>query len=134
MRRPTNRGMDSTARVSEPPPYRPIAFVPVDIACDSTAGGGFPLRSRMPLAPHDSSLSRMFPAAVEAGPDRAFLAERAGDGWRTLTYSAARPIVDRVAAAVLARGLSAERPVMVLSGNSIEHALLMLASYTSRYP
>src|SRR5258708_4641547 len=127
-------GMDSTARVSEPPPYRPIAFGPVDIACDAVSGGGFRLRSRLPLAPHDSSLSRMFRAAVEAAPDRAFLAERAGDGWRTLTYSAARPIVDRIAAAFLERGLSAERPVMVLSGNSIDHALLMLAAYTAGIP
>src|SRR5260221_11298202 len=134
MRRPTNRGMDYPARVSEPPPYRPIAFVPVDIACDSTAGGGFRLRSGMPLAPHDSSLSRMFPAAVEAAPDRAFLAERSGDGWRTLTYAAARPIVDGIAAAFLERGLSAERPAMVLSGNSIDHALLTLAAYTAGIP
>src|SRR5260370_30608855 len=125
--------MDATARVPEPPPYRPIAFAPVDIACDSMAGG-FRLRSRTSLGPHDQSLSRMFRAAVEAGPDRAFLAERSGDGWRTLTYAAARPIVDGIAAAFLERGLSAERPAMVLSGNSIDHALLMLAAYTAGIP
>src|SRR5262249_37830369 len=131
MRRPTNRGMDSVTRVPEPPPYRPIAFAPVDIACDAVPGGGFRLRSRVPLAPHDPSLGLMFRAAVEAHPDRAFLAERAGSGWRTLTYAACRPIVDAIAAAFLERGLSAERPVMVLSGNSIDHALLMLAAYTA---
>src|SRR6267143_4097177 len=76
----------------------------------------------------------MFRAAVEAGPDRAFLAERAGDRWRTLTYASARPIVDGIAAAFLERGLSAERPAMVLSGNSIDHALLMLAAYTAGIP
>jgi feruloyl-CoA synthase len=126
--------MDATARVPEPPPYRPIAFGPVDIACAAVSGGGFRLHSHTPLAPHDQSLSRMFRAAVEAGPDRAFLAERSGDGWRTLTYAAARPIVDGIAAAFLERGLSAERPVMVLSGNSIDHALLMLAAYTAGVP
>jgi feruloyl-CoA synthase len=134
MQRPTNPGMDSTARVSEPPPYRPIAFGPVDIACDGVSGGGFRLCSRTPLAPHDQSLSRMFRAAAEAGPDRVFLAERSTDGWRTLTYAASRPIVDGIAAAFLERGLSAERPVMVLSGNSIDHALLMLAAYTAGIP
>src|SRR5262249_21168348 len=65
---------------------------------------------------------------------RVFLAERAGDHWRTLTYAAARPIVDGIAAAFTERGLSAERPVMVLSGNSIDHALLMLAAYTAGIP
>jgi feruloyl-CoA synthase len=126
--------MDAVARVPEPPPYRPIAFGPVDIACNAVSGGGFHLRSRTPLAPHDQSLSRMFRAAVEIGPDRAFLAERSGDGWRTLTYAACRPIVDGIAAAFLERGLSAERPVVVLSGNSIDHALLTLSAYTAGIP
>jgi feruloyl-CoA synthase len=126
--------MDSSARVSESPPYRPIAFAPVDVACDAVAGGGFRLRSRTPLAPHDPSLGRMFRAAAEAQPGRVFLAERLGDGWRTLTYAASRPIVDAIAAAFLERGLSAERPVMILSGNSIDHALLMLAAYTAGIP
>ena len=76
----------------------------------------------------------MFRAAVEAQPDRVFLAERSSDGWRTLTYAASRPIVDAIAAAYIERGLSAERPVMVLSGNSIDHALLMLAAYTAGIP
>jgi feruloyl-CoA synthase len=126
--------MDAIARGPEPPPYRPIAFAPVDIACDAIPGGGFRLASRTPLGPFDPSLGRMFRAAVESQPDRVFLAERSGDGWRTLTYAASRPIVDAIAAAFLERGLSAERPVMVLSGNSIDHALLMLAAYTAGIP
>src|SRR6266566_8351565 len=134
MRQPTNRGMDGAVRVSEPPPYRPIAFAPVDIACRAVPGGGFRLHSRTALRPHDQSLSRMFRAAVEAQPDRAFLAERSGGGWRTLTYAASRPIVDAIAAACIERGLSAERPVMVLSGNSIDHALIMLGAYTAGVP
>jgi feruloyl-CoA synthase len=123
--------MDSIARMPEPPPCRPIAFAPVDIACDAVPGGGFRLRSRTPLGSHDPSLGRMFRAAVEVQPDRVFLAERSGDGWRTLSYAASRPLVDAIAAAVLERGLPAERPIMVLSGNSIDHALLMLAAYTA---
>src|SRR5499427_5241640 len=134
MRQPTNRGMDSITPHSDPPPFRPIDFAPVDIACDTMPGGGYRLRSRSPLAPHDPSLGRMFRAAVEAQPDRVFLAERTGDGWRTLTYAACRRIVDAIAAAFIERGLSAQRPVMVLSGNSIDHALLMLAAYTAGVP
>jgi feruloyl-CoA synthase len=126
--------MDLLSRMPEPPPCRPIAFSPVDIACDAVDGGGFRLSARMPLGPHDPSLGRMFRAAVEAQPDRVFLAERASDGWRTLTYGACRPIVDGIAAAFIERGLSAERPVMVLSGNDIDHALLMLAAYTAGVP
>ena len=126
--------MNPTAHVPKLAPYRPIDFAPVDIACDAVPGGSYRLRSRAPLAPHARSLGRMFRAAVEAQPDRAFLAERAGDGWRRLTYAACRPIVDAIAAAFIERGLSAQRPAMILSGNSIDHALLMLAAYTAGVP
>jgi feruloyl-CoA synthase len=126
--------MAPVSHLSEPLPRRPIAFAPVDIACDAIDGGGFRLAARTPLAPHDPGLGRLFRLAVEAQPDRVFLAERAGDGWRTLTYAACRPIVDGIAAAFIERGLSAERPVMVLSGNGIDHALLMLAAYTAGVP
>ena len=65
---------------------------------------------------------------------RIFLQERTGDGWRKLTYEQARRTVDALAAALLERGLSAERPVMILSANAIDHALLMLAGYTAGMP
>src|SRR3984893_16146775 len=134
MRRHTHRRRAPIAREPEPAPYRPIDFGPVDIACDPIPDGGYRQRSRIALAPYTPSLGRMFRAAVEARPDRVFLAERAGDNWRTLTYAACRPIVDAIAAAFIERGLSAERPVMVLSGNGVDHALLMLAAYTAGVP
>src|SRR6266481_2249440 len=70
-------------------------------------------------------------AAVERNPAGIFLAERDGATWRKLTYAAARPLVDALATALIERGLSAERPVMILSANSIDHALLTLAGHTA---
>ena len=61
-------------------------------------------------------------------PDRTFLAERASDGaWRTITYFETLSRVRRIAQSLLQRNLSADSPVAILSGNSIEHALLALA-------
>jgi feruloyl-CoA synthase len=115
-------------------PFREIAFAPTEIACVH-AHGGFRLRSRTPLNPYEPNLARLFRAAVEAQPQRVFLAERTGDGgWRRVTYEEARPVVDGLAQSLLDRGLSADRPVMILSGNSIDHALLMLAGYTAGIP
>jgi feruloyl-CoA synthase len=111
-------------------PYRPIAFGAVDIACERTSGALY-LRARTPLAAHDPSLARLFRAAVEAQPARLFLAERDGAGWRGVTYEEARRSVDALAQALIERGLSAERPVMILSGNAIDHALLMLAGFSA---
>src|SRR6266545_4361686 len=103
-------------------PHRPIAFAPAQVT--RTAA----------LDACDPSLARLFRSAVAAQPGRVFLAERAGEAWRKLTYEDARRSVDALAAALLARGLSAERPVMILSANSIDHALLMLAGYTAGVP
>ncbi len=63
-------------------------------------------------------------------PSTTFLAEREGAqrAWRTLTFGEAMPRVARLAQALLDHGLSVERPLMVLSGNSIEHALLACAA------
>src|ERR1700733_745935 len=110
-----NASMNRTERTAPATAaYRPIAFGPVDISCEATPDGGFRLRSRIPLGPHDPNLARMFRAAVEAQPGRAFLAERSGEGWRKLTYEACRPLVDALAAALIERGLSPQRPLMLL--------------------
>ncbi|MGZ8368372.1 MAG: feruloyl-CoA synthase [Rhodoplanes sp.] len=115
-------------------PVRPIDFAPVDLIRTDGPHGAVSLRTRTPLSPHEPSLVRVFRAAVETAPSRVFLAERRGDGWRTITYEEARRDVDAIAAALIERGLSAERPVMILSGNAIDHALLMLASMSAGVP
>src|SRR5215475_6543856 len=118
-----------------PARLRPIAYARPRIVCEPGHSGALLCRSSEPLAPCDPSLARLFRAAVERNPGGLFLAERDGGGaWRKLTYAAARPLVDALAAALLARSLSAERPVMILSANSIDHALLMLAGYTAGIP
>jgi feruloyl-CoA synthase len=115
-------------------PIRPLALAPARVEREQRADGSVRLRAADPLGAYEPSLARLFRAAVDTAPDRLFLAERAGDVWRSLTYAQARATVDAIAAALVERGLSAERPVMILSGNSIDHALLMLAGYTAGVP
>ena len=68
-------------------------------------------------------------------PDGLFLAERDADAaWREVTYEEARRLVDALAQGFIDRGLSADRPVMILSANSIDHALLTLAGHTAGIP
>jgi feruloyl-CoA synthase len=64
--------------------------------------------------------------AAEA-PDRTFLAERYGAGWREVSYADALEQVRGIAASLLARGLTADTPVIVISGNGVDHGLLALA-------
>jgi feruloyl-CoA synthase len=61
-----------------------------------------------------------------ATPDATFLAEPVDGGWRRLSYRAAMEGARAIGQALLDRGLSSERPVLILSGNGIDHALLTL--------
>ena len=109
------------------PPFKAVKFAPVAVDRADHADGSILLRSRAKLPDYDPSLAFLFRRAVEKAPAQIYLAERAGDGWREVTYEEARKIVDAVASALLERGLSAERPVVILSGNGIDHGLLTLA-------
>jgi feruloyl-CoA synthase len=113
-------------------PFADIAFARPRVSREERSGGTMLVRSIVPLGEYEPSLAQLFRSAVEAQASRTFLAERDETGaWRSLSYGQARRIVDAVAQALIERGLCAERPVMILSGNSVEHALLMLAGYTA---
>jgi feruloyl-CoA synthase len=60
-------------------------------------------------------------------PNRVFLARRTELGWLEVTYADALSAARRIGQALLDRGLCRNRPVLILSGNGIEHALLSLA-------
>jgi len=117
------------------PPFRPIRFAEPDVLREDRADGSIVLRAAQPLAPHEQSLAKLFRNAVERHPERLLMAERdATGGWAGVTYVQARRKADAVAQALIDRGLSAERPVMALSGNAVQHGLLTLACYTAGIP
>ncbi len=82
----------------------------------------------VPSYPH--SMTQRLAHWANKTPLNTFLAERENGQhrWRTLTFGEAMPQVIRLAQALIDHGLSTERPLMVLSGNSIEHALLACAA------
>jgi feruloyl-CoA synthase len=87
------------------------------------------MRSPHPLAPYPSKLTERLEYWAAKTPERIFLAQRDPQGeWRTLTYAEALSCVRRIAQALIRRDLSPERPIVILSGNDIEHALLGLAA------
>lgn len=61
-------------------------------------------------------------------PDRVFLAERQGAGWREVTYAQALEMVKSIAAGLAARGLNGDTPILIISGNGVDHALLSLGA------
>lgn len=61
-------------------------------------------------------------------PDAILIADREGEGWRKLSFAQVLDRIPPLAQALLDAGLSAERPLMILSGNEIEHFLLGMAA------
>ena len=91
--------------------------------------GNWYLRSPHALSSYPRTMAERLDHWASLTPDRVFLAQRGPDGaWRRITYAQARTRARRVAAALLGRGLSAERPIAVLSANGIDHAVLELAA------
>lgn len=64
--------------------------------------------------------------AAEA-PLRTFLAERYGAAWHEVSYGQALEQVRAIGQALVARGLNEHTPILVMSGNGVDHALLALA-------
>ena len=110
-------------------PLRAVRLGAPEVLVEHRADGCILLRSPRPLAPYPQKLTERLAHWAEAAPHRIFLAQRDGTGaWRSVTYAAAFASVRAIAAALLARDLSPERPIAILSGNDIEHALLGLAA------
>ena len=65
---------------------------------------------------------------AEKSPDHVFLAERSGPGWREVSYQSALEQVRALGAALIARGLNKDTPILILSGNGVDHGLLALAA------
>ncbi len=70
-----------------------------------------------------------------AGPDHPLVAERAPDGtWRTVSYGAAADAADAIGQALRALGLGQARPLLLLSGNGVNHLLMTLGALTAGIP
>jgi feruloyl-CoA synthase len=110
-------------------PVRPVRLGPADVVVERRSDGALLMRSPHALAPYAEKITERLAYWAEEVPDGVFLAQRdAGGAWRTLTYEATYAKVRAIAAALLERDLSAERPIAILSGNDLEHALLGLAA------
>ena len=101
---------------------------------ESRDDGSFVLRSAAALRPSEPTVGAWLARWAEERPSRTFLAERDGSTWRTLSYAKAWTAARAIGQALVDRGLSLERPVAILSGNSIEHAMVALGAQSVGVP
>ena len=96
---------------------------------DRRTDGLIYVRSTKPLGNYPDRVTDALEYWAVRAPERVFLAERLASGdWRTLTYKEAYARVRKLAGGLVAAGLSEDRPLAILSGNSIDHGLLALAA------
>ena len=103
-------------------------FISHDVVREDRPDGAILLRTRVPLGPVARNTGAWLHRWAKEAPDRVLLAERSGQGWRELRYSDALQQVRSLASALLGRGLGPETPIVIMSGNSVDHGLLALAA------
>ena len=112
-----------------PPTHDADLLAPPRAVRTELGGGAFVLRSPEPLRPYARCIGEWLEHWARETPSATALAERGPSGeWRRLGYAEVRRRVGAIAQALLDLALPPGAPVVVLSDNSVDHALLMLAT------
>ena len=126
----------NAAAVLENPAFRKVNWLKRDIAVERRDDGVIIMKSRIPLQSFPPHIPASLAKWAKEAPDRTWLAQRASPDrqWRKISYSEAKRIVDGLTQGLLDLRLDAGSPVAILSGNSIEHALMTQAAMQARLP
>ena len=121
------------------PPFRDPKYVERKVEVEHRADGSILLRNPHPLRDAPANLIEPLRKWAVEAPDRVWLGRRKASGqgfgaWERLTYADAERKTRAIAQALLDRGLDASSPVMILSGNSIEHALMTYGAILAGIP
>lgn len=110
------------------------------VSCERRPDGVLIIKSKQPLGDYADTLNVYLRHWAKVAPQRAFICQRGASSgsslgeWRELTYGEAYQRARSVAQGLIDAGLNGERPVMMLAGNSIEHAVMMLGCYLAGVP
>ena len=116
-------------------PLRPISFGDPAVTVDRRDDGTMYLRPKAALGDYPVRLTDRLHHWAKTEPNRVFMAERdVGRGWHQISYAQLLDTTRHIASALLARGLSSERPIVILSGNSIDHALVAFGALYAGIP
>jgi feruloyl-CoA synthase len=122
------------------PKFRPLTFGVTRVVQREGAPGVRYVKAEQPLQEHPLRMTDRLQHWVATAPERTFMARRVkqADGtsgdWRHVTYAEAWASARAIAQGLINRGLSAERPVVILSENDLEHALLALGCLVAGVP
>ena len=122
------------------PKFRPLTFGVTSVALRDGVSGTHYLRADQALQDYPARITDRLQHWAQTAPDRTFMArrEKLADGstgdWRHITYAQAWDSAQRIAQSLIDRQLSVDRPVVILSENDLEHALLALGCLVAGVP
>src|SRR5258706_5956383 len=103
-----------------------LRFAPARVQIERRADGAMILRSPLALGGHARAVGEWLERWAREKPERTFLAERRDGAWRKLGYREALARVRRAGQGLLDPRLDGSRPVVILSGKSVDHSHLSL--------
>ena len=132
--------MNLQVKSNDLPPFKPLPQKPPSAETVRKPDGTIYIKQRYPLGPMHRSIAHLLEERAGQHPTRNYIGERTplpggklGD-WRYITYGEMNARASAVAQSLLDRGLGPDAPLMVLSGNSIAHAVMMLGAMKARVP
>ncbi|MEY4026290.1 MAG: hypothetical protein RLZZ329_10 [Pseudomonadota bacterium] len=122
------------------PKFRPLKFGVTRVNLRDGVPGTHYLTAEQPLQPFAQRMTDRLQHWAQTKPERTFMARRVkqADGtlgdWKHISYAQAWDTARCIAQGLINRGLNAERPIVILSENSLEHALLALGAMVAGVP
>ena len=115
-------------------PFREARYAPRALEVAHRPGGEMVLTNPRPYETRFQTMTAALAHWAEVAPARPWLAERSGGGWRTIGYAEGFDRVRTLAGGLAEAGLLSERPLLILSANGIEHALIKYAAMSQAMP
>ena len=133
--------MSATPQQATPAPFRPLDFGVTRVSLRDGPTGTHYVLADQPLADFPARLTDRFAQWARTAPERTWIARRtpgvnggpSGD-WQHVSYGQAWEQARSIAQGLVARGLNVDRPVVILSENSIEHALMAMGCMLAGVP
>jgi feruloyl-CoA synthase len=123
------------------PPFKKLPMKAPDVSVDRRTDGTIYLWSNATPGENPRSIPHLLDQRAGEHPERAYMRQRLPSPpgqplgpWREISYGDAKKVSDSLAQALIDKGLGPDAPLMVLSGNSIEHAMLTHAAMKARAP
>lgn len=110
-------------------PFLDMPIIKTDIRKKYNKDGSIVLKSAVRLKKRPHRMTERLAYWATKTPDTIFIGQKDADGnWQTLTYAETFEKVQNIAQYLLQTAVSVEKPLAILSENSIEHGLIALAA------